>query len=63
VGGNQDLIQGHINRSVNVSDTPRIMGGVRLRNWFQEQFEVDDPVIVEVLSPTSIWLHRDGIVS
>jgi len=61
VGKHQDMIQGYINRSVNTNDTPRIMGGIRLRNWFQENLEVDDPVIVEVLSPTSIWLYQGGL--
>lgn len=59
-GENQDLIQGYINRSVNVNDTPRIMGGVQLRQWFHENVKVDNPVNVDVLSPTSIWLRHVG---
>lgn len=59
-GEDQDLVQGYINRSVNVNNTPRIMGGAQLRQWFHENFQVDDPVSVEVLSPTSIWLRRVG---
>jgi len=59
-GERQDLVQGYINRSVNVNDTPRIMGGTQLRQWFHENVEIDNPVNVEVLSPTSIWLQRVG---
>jgi len=59
-GEEQDLVQGYINRSVNVNDTPRIMGGTQLRQWFHENVAVDIPVNVEVLSPTSIWLRRVG---
>ena len=57
-GEGQDLVQGYINRSVNVNNTPRIMGGIQLRQWFRENVEIDNPVNVEVLSPTSIWLRR-----
>ncbi len=59
-GEGQDLVQGYINRSVNVNDTPRIMGGTQLRQWFHENVAIDNPVNVEVLSPTSIWLRRVG---
>jgi len=60
-GKDQKLIQGYINRSVNVNDTPRIMGGIQLKQWFHENYKIDDPVDVKVLSPTSIWLMREGI--
>jgi len=59
-GERQDLVQGYINRSVNINNTPRIMGGTRLRQWFHENSGIDKPVGVEVLSPTSIWLRRVG---
>lgn len=59
-GEKQDLVQGYINRSVNVNYTPRIMGGAQLRQWFHENVKVDNPVNVEILSPTSIWLRRVG---
>ncbi len=59
-GKDQDLVQGYINRLVNQNNTPRIMGGVQLRQWFHENFQIDSPVSVEVLSPTSIWLRRVG---
>lgn len=56
-GESQHLIQGYINRSVNGNNTPRIMGGVQLRQWFHENFQIDNLVNVEMLSPTSIWLR------
>ena len=37
-GENQELVQGYINRSVNLNNTPRIMGGVQLRQWFNSDF-------------------------
>ncbi|BCO31183.1 hypothetical protein TspCOW1_12860 [Thiohalobacter sp. COW1] len=60
-GESKQLIQGYINRSVNKSNAPRIMGGTQLRQWFGQNFEIDNPVQVEVLSPTSIWLRRGTI--
>lgn len=59
-GEDQDLLRGYINRLVNPNNTPRIMGGVQLRQWFHKNFQIDSPVSVEVLSPTSIWLRRVG---
>ena len=56
-GKNQYLIQGYINRSVNINNTPRIMGGSALKQWFHENGEIDGSVIIDVLSPTSIWLR------
>lgn len=59
-GESQDLlILGTINRSANATNAPRIMGGAKLRRWFQKNFKIDNLVIVEVLSPTSIWLRRN----
>lgn len=59
-GEGQELVQGYINRSVNPNNTPRIMGGTQLRQWFYENSEIDKPVDIEVLSPKSIWLRRVG---
>ena len=59
-GEDQDLLRGYINRLVNPNNTPRIMGGVQLHQWFHKNFQIDSPVSVEVLSPTSIWLRRVG---
>jgi hypothetical protein len=49
---------GHVNRSVNTNNTPRIMGGVKLRDWFHRNFKVDETVRVAVLSKTSIRIFQ-----
>lgn len=49
-------IDGHINRSVNTNNTPRIMGGVSLRDWFQKNFEENDVAEVTVLTPNRIHI-------
>lgn len=57
LGTNQFLVDGYINRTANSNGTPRIMGGVHLRNWFQRTFAINETVSVKVLSLTSIWIH------
>lgn len=53
--GNEEVqIVGYINRSANQNKTPRIMGGVELKNWLQNKYQITDQVLIEVLSPTSI---------
>ncbi len=55
--GNQKyLINGFINRSANTNNTPRIMGRVELRDWFQANYNINDKIVVTVLSPVSIWI-------
>lgn len=52
---------GYINRSANMNNTPRIMGGVALKRWFQENVTLMQEVLVEVLSPNSIRIRpKDG---
>lgn len=52
-------IMGTINRRANTNGTPRVMGGPRLRDWFNEIGAVSDKISVEVLSPISIRLSID----
>lgn len=47
---------GTINRRANNNCTPRIMGGTRLREWFQANAAPMGIIAVDVLSPTSIHL-------
>lgn len=57
LGQQVEPILGTINRRVNENNTPRIMGGVGLRNWFAANAAEMDLVQVDVLSPTAIRLH------
>lgn len=52
--GYSDPVMGTINRTANMNGTPRIMGGSRLRERFQETSLPMGEVTVQVLSPTSI---------
>lgn len=47
-------VLGTINRRCTGNGTPRIMGGVPLRDWFQANLRESGSASVEVLSPTSI---------
>ena len=52
---------GTINRRANSNETPRIMGGTRLRDWFQSSATVMQDIEVHVMSPVSIrLLSNDG---
>ena len=50
-------ILGKINRTANRNETPRIMGGTGLRNWFQANAAENDQIRVDVFSATAIRLH------
>lgn len=55
-GGNE--IDARIDRQVNNNGTARVLGGVRLRNWFQNNFEPMDTVAVDLASEDVIVLER-----
>lgn len=46
-----------INRTANKSKTPRIMGGTGLRNFFQENYKIDDVVSFRMLSKNTMQLN------
>lgn len=59
--GNADApVLGMINRRANTNGTPRIMGGIKLKDWFQSQAHEMDTIAVQVLSPTAIRLHTSA---
>jgi len=56
-GKNAALIVGHINRSANKTNSPRIMGGSQLAYWFKNSKNLDDQIEVTVTSPNSIFIE------
>ncbi|CQJ56162.1 GIY-YIG nuclease family protein [Yersinia rohdei] len=46
-----------INRTANKSKAPRIMGGTGLRNFFQENYKIDDIVSYRMLSKNTMQLN------
>jgi hypothetical protein len=53
-------VLGTINRTANTNGTPRIMGGLALRDWFQSHSQEMAAISVQVLSPTSVRLVALG---
>lgn len=52
-------IDGKINRTVNSNGTARVLGGVALRNWFQNNFEPKETVSVDLGSKNVIVLDKN----
>ena len=51
---NAGTIVGYINRDANRNNAPRIMGGIALANWFHANFNLGDPVTVEIWGANTI---------
>jgi len=46
----------NVDRGVNLNGSPRIMGGVELRNYFQQHFRQGDWVEIRVVAPDKFVL-------
>lgn len=60
ITGKSIVIDAKINRTVNATDSPRIMGGVALRDWFHSKLRQGDDLKVVVLSPNTIEIDVAG---
>jgi hypothetical protein len=58
ISKDNEPLRGYINRSATSNNSPRIMGGKELKDWFQKNFDVMDKIKVDVLSPVSIFIHK-----
>jgi hypothetical protein len=52
-----NIIQGYINRTANPNNTPRIMGGIQMTNWIQENFDQYDVMNIDVMDPAYVMLN------
>lgn len=59
LNGEENPIEGRITRKANPNGTARILGGVKLRDWFKANFRVKDLVEVDLSSPDAIRLKKD----
>lgn len=50
--------QGIVDRRANRNGTPRIIGGAKLRDWFQKNYKLMEIVAVDLSSPEIIILHE-----
>ena len=53
-------IHGHIDRTANTNSAPRIIGGRKLKRWFQENSDLNKPVDIDILAPNAVWLRNPG---
>jgi len=59
LGNNSErTIQGYINRTANSNGTPRIMGGQAYRTWIQDNFNLNEIMKVDIISPNSIRIYK-----
>jgi hypothetical protein len=58
LGRNGVEIEGRIDRTVNRNGTARVLGGIRLRDWFINNFEPMDTVAVDLTSEQAIVLDK-----
>ncbi len=54
----KEVMMGKVNRTANSNGTARIMGGVQLRDWFQNNFNQKDNVLVEFLQLDKIVIKK-----
>jgi hypothetical protein len=59
VGDTTHAIEGYINRQANKNGTPRIMGGVGLKNWIQNNFKEDDILKIQIFPRHLLKYKRD----
>ncbi len=53
----QNYLTTYVNRTANINQTPRIMGGTKCRDWFQSNFNMGDSFNVTMLAEDHIVLH------
>jgi len=60
LGSNGIEVEAKLSRHANRNGTPRIFGGVPLRDWFQQHFDLMDTVSVDLSSEDVLVLDRMG---
>ena len=58
LGDSSAEIEGKVNRNANLNNTPRVSGGLELRNWIQSHFSLLDAVDIVVLAPDRLWIRQ-----
>lgn len=59
-GRERDAIHGHIDRAANTNATPRVVGGRKLKRWFEEHSGLNNPMDIDILAPNAVWLRSPG---
>jgi len=56
LGPSKRTLVGKVDREANQNGTPRIHGGIELRNWFFKNFKMKDKVKITILSPNELQI-------
>lgn len=59
-GRERETIHGHIDRATNTNASPRIIGGRKLKRWFEEHAGLNNPVDIDILAPNAVWIRNPG---
>jgi len=59
-GRERDTLHGHIDRSTNTNAAPRIVGGRKLKRWFEDNAGINNPVDIDILAPNAVWIRNPG---
>lgn len=57
LGSGNRKIEGRVNRTANTNGTPRIMGGVPLRDWLQQRYQLLEVVEVLIQGPSELRIQ------
>lgn len=57
LGTSKLVLNGKVDREANRNGTPRIHGGIELRDWFFKNYKLKDQVKVTVISPTELQIE------
>jgi len=56
--GRRNPAAGKLNRSVNSTNAPRVMGGTQLRDWLQQNVRIGDQIRVVAHGPSQIEIQK-----
>lgn len=56
LGSENNRLVARLTRTANINETPRVFGGIKLRNWFWQHFQLNDEVEIVIISPRELWI-------
>lgn len=56
LGSSKRVVDGRVDRDANQNGTPRVHGGAELRDWFFQNYKLNDQVPVAILSPMELQI-------
>ncbi|MCG9879577.1 MAG: hypothetical protein MH472_03170 [Bacteroidia bacterium] len=53
----KNIITTRIDRTSNLNKTPRIYGGLKMKEWLQSNYKLNEVMIVEIINPHFLKIH------